>query len=211
MTQGFLALADTAPSLVLLEDAHWMDPASLEALRYLLPRQIAENGLTTKDVSITAAVLKQIINEYTAEAGVRTLERKIGTGSDKGAAATMAMVQEFVPGRGEGIFLLVDRGVVRAHFAHRRLREKPPAGGVSVVSESREPEPGELAACERLVAELGWHGVAMLEFHTKMNALDEEMMELLPRRVAELRDDPEVRCLVVTAAGDRLRVPARRD
>jgi ATP-dependent Lon protease len=49
------------------------------AKRYLLPRQIAENGLTTKDVSVSPAVLKQIINEYTAEAGVRTLERKIGT------------------------------------------------------------------------------------------------------------------------------------
>jgi predicted ATPase/DNA-binding SARP family transcriptional activator len=38
IAQGFLALGDTVPLLVLLEDAHWMDPASLEALRYLLPR-----------------------------------------------------------------------------------------------------------------------------------------------------------------------------
>jgi ATP-dependent Lon protease len=49
------------------------------AKRYLLPRQIAENGLTSKDIGVSAAVLKQIINEYTAEAGVRNLERKIGT------------------------------------------------------------------------------------------------------------------------------------
>jgi ATP-dependent Lon protease len=49
------------------------------ARRYLLPRQIAENGLTSKEISISPAVLKQIINEYTAESGVRTLERKIGT------------------------------------------------------------------------------------------------------------------------------------
>jgi predicted ATPase/DNA-binding SARP family transcriptional activator len=38
IARGFLALADTAPTLVLLEDAQWMDAASLEALRYLLPR-----------------------------------------------------------------------------------------------------------------------------------------------------------------------------
>ncbi len=38
MAQGFLALVEAAPHLVLLEDAQWMDPASLEALRYLLPR-----------------------------------------------------------------------------------------------------------------------------------------------------------------------------
>jgi DNA-binding SARP family transcriptional activator len=38
IARGFLALAGTAPTLVILEDAQWMDPASLEALRYLLPR-----------------------------------------------------------------------------------------------------------------------------------------------------------------------------
>ncbi len=38
VARSFLALAATVPHLVLLEDAHWMDPASLEALRYLLPR-----------------------------------------------------------------------------------------------------------------------------------------------------------------------------
>jgi DNA-binding SARP family transcriptional activator/Tfp pilus assembly protein PilF len=38
ITRGFLALAEVAPTLVLLEDAQWMDPASLEGLRYLLPR-----------------------------------------------------------------------------------------------------------------------------------------------------------------------------
>lgn len=38
ITRAYLALAETAPHLVLLEDAQWMDLASLEALRYLLPR-----------------------------------------------------------------------------------------------------------------------------------------------------------------------------
>jgi ATP-dependent Lon protease len=55
------------------------------AKRYLVPRQIAENGLSSKDIAISSAVLKQIINEYTAEAGVRNLERKIGTVCRKAA------------------------------------------------------------------------------------------------------------------------------
>jgi predicted ATPase/DNA-binding SARP family transcriptional activator len=38
IARACLALAEAAPHLVLLEDAHWMDLASLEALRYLLPR-----------------------------------------------------------------------------------------------------------------------------------------------------------------------------
>jgi predicted ATPase/DNA-binding SARP family transcriptional activator/DNA-binding transcriptional ArsR family regulator len=38
IARACMALAEAAPQLVLLEDAHWMDLASLEALRYLLPR-----------------------------------------------------------------------------------------------------------------------------------------------------------------------------
>jgi DNA-binding SARP family transcriptional activator len=40
IARGFLVLAAARPCLVLLEDAHWMDPASLEAIRYLLPRLV---------------------------------------------------------------------------------------------------------------------------------------------------------------------------
>ena len=38
IARGFLAVAAARPVLVLLEDAQWMDPSSLEALHYLLPR-----------------------------------------------------------------------------------------------------------------------------------------------------------------------------
>jgi tetratricopeptide (TPR) repeat protein len=44
VARGFLALSKAAPHLILLEDAHWMDQASLTALRYLLPR-LAEASL----------------------------------------------------------------------------------------------------------------------------------------------------------------------
>jgi DNA-binding SARP family transcriptional activator len=40
ITRAFIALAERAPHLVLLEDVHWMDPASLEVLYYLLPRLV---------------------------------------------------------------------------------------------------------------------------------------------------------------------------
>ena len=49
------------------------------ARRYLLPRQTKENGLTEEEVSITDAVLAKIIQEYTREAGLRNLEREIGS------------------------------------------------------------------------------------------------------------------------------------
>jgi ATP-dependent Lon protease len=49
------------------------------AKRYLVPRQIAENGLAASQISFADPALKAIAEEYTREAGVRELERQIGT------------------------------------------------------------------------------------------------------------------------------------
>ena len=48
------------------------------AQNYLIPRQKKENGLKTRSVSFSPEALKQIITEYTSEAGLRNLEREIG-------------------------------------------------------------------------------------------------------------------------------------
>ena len=49
------------------------------AKRYLVPRQIERNGLTAGRISFTDAGLRAIISDYTREAGVRQLEREIGS------------------------------------------------------------------------------------------------------------------------------------
>lgn len=46
---------------------------------FLLPRQIRENGLTPDDLRISTEVLREVIVHYTQEAGLRNLEREIGT------------------------------------------------------------------------------------------------------------------------------------
>jgi ATP-dependent Lon protease len=46
---------------------------------YLLPRQIRENGLKKREISFTEEALLSIIRSYTREAGVRNLEREIGS------------------------------------------------------------------------------------------------------------------------------------
>jgi predicted ATP-grasp superfamily ATP-dependent carboligase len=74
------------------------------------------------------------------------------------------LVQERVRGPGVGIFLLMKDGTVMARFAHRRIREKPPSGGVSVLCESIEPPAAALNAATRLLGEVRWNGVAMAEF-----------------------------------------------
>lgn len=47
------------------------------ALNYLIPKQIKNNGLTDEEIQITDAAVKEIIREYTREAGVRGLEREL--------------------------------------------------------------------------------------------------------------------------------------
>jgi len=49
------------------------------AFKHLMPRQIKENGLKSRMLTISAGAMSQIITEYTAEAGLRNLEREIGT------------------------------------------------------------------------------------------------------------------------------------
>ncbi|MBV9009305.1 MAG: endopeptidase La [Verrucomicrobia bacterium] len=46
--------------------------------RYLIPRQLTENGLKAEQIEFEEEALRLIINDYTHEAGVRELERQIG-------------------------------------------------------------------------------------------------------------------------------------
>src|SRR5207302_305810 len=49
------------------------------AFRYLFPRQITENGVTAEQIEIPEESVRFVIRHYTHEAGVRNLERNIGT------------------------------------------------------------------------------------------------------------------------------------
>jgi ATP-dependent Lon protease len=56
------------------------------ARRYLIPRQLAEHGLPADALQIEDGALSAIIGDYTREAGVRNLERQLGTVARKIAA-----------------------------------------------------------------------------------------------------------------------------
>src|SRR5262249_52702073 len=60
------------------------------ARRYLVPRQLEENGLTPAGVTIEDGAIRRIVAEYTREAGVRNLERQIGAVARKIAARVAA-------------------------------------------------------------------------------------------------------------------------
>ncbi|MFL6439233.1 MAG: endopeptidase La [Terriglobales bacterium] len=79
------------------------------AFRYLIPRQIEENGLKPEQIEFSEEVVRYLIRHYTREAGVRNLERNIGTMCRKQArriaegktdklVLTKEIVQEFLGG-----------------------------------------------------------------------------------------------------------------
>ena len=49
------------------------------ALRYLLPKQLEANGLRENELTLDEEVIRHIVRDYTREAGVRNLEREVGT------------------------------------------------------------------------------------------------------------------------------------
>jgi ATP-dependent Lon protease len=97
------------------------------AKRYLVPRQIEENGLKPSRIEFSEAALTAIIEEYTREAGVRNLEREIGTICRK-------VAREVAEGRAEGKVRISAKRArellgKRRFFAEQRRRTKDP--GVS--------------------------------------------------------------------------------
>src|SRR4029078_13209501 len=76
---------DTIPGprrcrMEVIELAGYTEEEKLEiAKRYLVPRQIERNGLSKSWISFNDRALRTIIRDYTREAGVRSLEREIGT------------------------------------------------------------------------------------------------------------------------------------
>jgi predicted ATP-grasp superfamily ATP-dependent carboligase len=127
-------------------------------------------------------------------------------------ASYPSLIQERIVGRGIGVFVLCERGRVLTTFQHVRLREHPPSGGVSVLSESRAVDPELRAQARRLLEPLGWHGVAMLEYKQDQQTGTPVLMEVNGRFWGSLQlaidagvDFPYLSCQL--ALGDRLELP----
>ena len=94
------------------------------AKRYLVPRQIAENGLRPGQISFADAALKAIADEYTREAGVRNLEREIG-------AVARKVAREVAEGRAKSKITVSAKRARellgrRRFFAESKRRTKDP-------------------------------------------------------------------------------------
>jgi len=110
-TDHYLDLPFDLSRVLFIATANWLDPIHVAlrdrlevielpsyteteklqiAKRYLVPRQLEEHGLTRSDVKISDTALRELIREYTREAGVRQLEREIAALARKAARKIVA-------------------------------------------------------------------------------------------------------------------------
>jgi ATP-dependent Lon protease len=104
-------VADTIPSAlfdrmeVIRFDGYTTEEKLAIARGHLWPRQVERNGLRTEEVTVSDEVLRLVVTDYTREAGVRQLEREIGTLLRK-TATRVASGTETTP-------IAIDRATVR--------------------------------------------------------------------------------------------------
>jgi predicted ATP-grasp superfamily ATP-dependent carboligase len=104
--------------------------------------------------------------------GPAALEAEVGALEGR----SQVLLQEYWPGEGHGVELLLHRGRPLAAFQHRRLHEVPITGGASSFRESVPLEPTLYGYATRLLAALDWTGLAMVEF--KLGADGPRLMEI---------------------------------
>ncbi|MCC6367795.1 MAG: endopeptidase La [Bryobacterales bacterium] len=99
------------------------------AFRYLIPRQTRENGLEMQDVEFSEEALRYIIRRYTREAGVRNLERCIGSVCRKQARRIAAGVHQKVEASEEILAQFLGPPKFRTEFEVSERTQRP---GVAV-------------------------------------------------------------------------------
>jgi len=84
------------------------------AKRYLVPRQLQEHGLDKNEVKIPDTTIRQVIHDYTREAGVRQLEREI-------AALTRKATRKIVSSNGHAKPLVLKPEALKDYLGNARF------------------------------------------------------------------------------------------
>jgi len=91
------------------------------AFRYLIPRQIEENGISAEQIEFPEEVVRHLIRHYTREAGVRNLERNLGTVCRKQARRIAEGVAATAGQNGKGK-LVVTRDIIQEFLGGIKIR-----------------------------------------------------------------------------------------
>jgi len=94
-------------------DGYTTDEKLAIARGYLWPRQLKKNGLRSEEIEISDELLRELVTEYTREAGVRGLERELGKLLRK--AATQ------IASASEGETVTIDRDAIRDALGRQRF------------------------------------------------------------------------------------------
>ena len=198
------------------------------ATRYLLPRQLEENGLRGEEMELGAEAILNVISEYTREAGVRQLEREIGKLARK-------VARRIAGGGSERV--VVDREVVRELLGRPRVHPEvmaeedrvgvatgmfytPTGGDIMFVEASVMPGDGKLVLTGQLGDVMKESGRAALTYaRSHHKSLGMSVEEVLDKEVhihvpagAVPKDGPSAGITMATALISALSGrPVRRD
>ena len=157
------------------------------AKRHLVPKQLRENGLTEKQISIPDEVVVKLIEEYTNESGVRSLEKRIGK-LVRNRAKQIAMNEKFKA-------LITADDVLKVHGpSHERdkyddndvagvvtgLAWTPTGGDILFIETSITKGKGKLTLTGNLgdvMKESAMIAMEYLKAHADMLDLDQEVFE----------------------------------
>lgn len=93
---------------------------------------------------------------------------------------SLPIVQEYIVGPGTGYYGLYDNGKCVGYFMHQRIHEFPITGGASTLAKSVfDPELKILG--DKLLRNMNWHGVAMVEFKKDLKDGKFKLMEINPK------------------------------
>ncbi|NJD36810.1 MAG: endopeptidase La [Geobacter sp.] len=198
------------------------------ATRYLVPRQLKDNGLKEKHIIFEEAALKEIIAKYTREAGLRNLEREIGNvcrkvarkiaeGHKRQIKINPAMVATLL---GAPKFLRDDEmdknevGVVNGlawtsvggEVLHIEATTMPGKGGLSLTGQLGDVMKESVQAA---LAYIRSHGA---DFYIKPEWFQENEIHVHVPAGAVPKDGPSAGCAMVTALVSVLtKIPVRKD
>jgi len=160
-------LGIAVPTQVILSHAAEIESTDLEALPYPVVLKPAR--------SVGGSAGERIKLGVSYAADPRELRRRILA---LPPVAFPLLLQQRIVGPGTGVFLLLWDGEVRGRFAHRRLCEKPPTGGVSVYCESIAADEALVESSRELLKRFGWRGVAMVEYKRDAETGQPYLMEV---------------------------------
>jgi predicted ATP-grasp superfamily ATP-dependent carboligase len=153
LTEAASALGIAVPDQAVIESPHEVNVPSIEEIGYPMVLKPSRSSVAT-----AAGVIKQGVRVVSSVAEREAAMREFPP------EAYPLLAQRRIVGPGKGVFVLTWNGRVYAAFGHRRIREKPPTGGVSVYRESVRVPADVLDQARKILGHFGWNGVAMVEF-----------------------------------------------